>query len=114
MKPDQFTMWLRGALDSVGEGEAIPAKLAGLIHEKLTEVVGQQVADRMRETLPYPTYPAPLSSGGVNPSPIGSWGAYSGTTTDAIATRALDIEEYKAKTQYELGLAQVQVALAGK
>lgn len=112
MKPDQFTMWLRGALDSVGEGEAIPAKLAGLIHEKLTEVVGQQVAERMRETQPYSLYPPPPppNSGGTGVAPLGSWGTVSGTTTGAIASRALDIEQYKAQTQYELELRQ----LAGK
>lgn len=110
MKPDQFTMWLRGALDSVGEGEAIPAKLAGLIHEKLTEVVGQQVADRMRESQPYP-----FALGGAVPStPVGMpFGSTTGgyvpiTTSEAIASRALDLEQYKMQTQYQLELAKME------
>ncbi len=107
MKPDQFTMWLRGALDSVGEGEAIPAKLAGLIHEKLTEVVGQQVADRMRESQPYPW----TLGGATKPLGATTGGYVTTTTSDAIASRALDLEEYKTQTQYQLELAKMNASI---
>lgn len=49
MRPDQFTMWLRGSLDAVGEGKPIPADVAQVIYAKLTEVVAQQVANRLAE-----------------------------------------------------------------
>lgn len=49
MRPDQFTMWLRGVLDAVGEGEGIPAETAKKVYDTLTEVVAGQVADRFRE-----------------------------------------------------------------
>lgn len=48
MRPDQFTMWLRGSLDAVGEGNPIPAEVARVIYDRLTEVVSQQVAEKLK------------------------------------------------------------------
>lgn len=50
MRPDQFTMWLRGSLDAVGEGNPIPAEVARVIYDRLTEVVSQQVAEKLKST----------------------------------------------------------------
>lgn len=48
MAPDQFVMWLRGVLDAVGEGEAIPAATVKKVNDQLTDAVGGLVAARMR------------------------------------------------------------------
>lgn len=42
-------MWLRGVLDSVGEGKPIPADVAQTLYTKLSEVVAGQVANRLLE-----------------------------------------------------------------
>lgn len=47
MAPEDFTMWLRGVLDLVGEGEPIPAEVAQTLYTKLSEVVAGQVANRL-------------------------------------------------------------------
>lgn len=47
MAPEDFTMWLRGVLDSVGEGKPIPAEVAQTLYAKLSEVVAGQVANRL-------------------------------------------------------------------
>lgn len=47
MAPGDFTMWLRGVLDSVGEGKPIPADVAQTLYSKLSEVVAGQVANRL-------------------------------------------------------------------
>jgi hypothetical protein len=47
MVPEDFTMWLRGVLDSVGEGNPIPAEVAQTLYSKLSEVVAGQVANRL-------------------------------------------------------------------
>lgn len=49
MAPEDFTMWLRGVLDLIGEGEPIPADVAQTLYTKLSEVVAGQVANRLLE-----------------------------------------------------------------
>ena len=59
MRPEQFTMWLRGVLDTNGEGEAISASLSSRIYNQLSEVVGGQVADRLAQAEKMAWYPSP-------------------------------------------------------
>ena len=61
MRPEQFTMWLRGVMDGVRTPEGgLSEATTQMIHAKLTEVVAKQVANRFeelnaRELVPEPT-----------------------------------------------------------
>ena len=102
MAPEQFTMWLRGAFDTVGEGQAIPADVARMIHERLTNVVAGQVARAMQRN------PFADQAGMANPYPYGISG---GTATLASpnellkAETAMKIEELRF--QKDMAIAQM-------
>ena len=118
MRPEQFTMWLRGVMDGYGEGVALPAEVAAKVYAQLSEVVSGQVADRLADAWREEEYklgrewPKPGPSPALAPVPVlyGSGamgGGYTGTiTTDN--TIALQIEQMKSATALEIAKMQYE------
>lgn len=116
MSPEQFSMWLRGAFDAVGEGQAIPADVAARIHDRLTDVVAGQVAKVMKSN-PFAdqagvTYPIGRPTVTTTaPYPYGiSGGATTPESSNELlkAETALKIEELRY--QKDMAIAQMKYA----
>lgn len=75
MRPEQFTMWLRGVLEAVGEGNPVPSDVSQRVYDQLTEVVAGQVADRIEES--WDTGLTGLGKGSKIPAYYGFQGSHS-------------------------------------
>ena len=121
MRPEQFTMWLRGVMDGYGEGVALPAEVAAKVYAQLSEVVSGQVADRLADAWREQEYalgkgmqwpqPAQVVPYGVSPNSYQTTdtisGGYAAATTTPIDA-ALQIEQLKSATALEIARMQYE------